>query len=531
MYKKIALMLISLLLVSSFVFAGKIFAQPTIKIGIIGPVGLPHWEPSGMKPAAELAAKEINDAGGVNVGGTKYKIELLFENEWAIDPATGLPNPTEAVKAVTNLLTAGAQFIIGGFRTEVTEPIIEAVMDWNEDPAHTPVLFFIDGASTNELIGNTVGKDYERYKWLFRNMPVNSTALFYTITAYLKYYLIPQKLLKMYGHPVKYAVLLEDLEWTKAMEAPLTVPAYYTQLLGPNVTMVYYARVPETATDFSTWLNAVKESGARMMIFVFSGRPGNPLIAQWRDLQVPAIPVGINVIGQLEVHWPLTAGKCEYEVHMVWAGTRTPIVPGYSEVFWDNFCKYTETKYKGTPYEKAGGWWPIYTAAGAYDSIYAIKDAVEAAGLNPEDLVEYLETSERTVLTGQFRYTAWHDIFCKDFGPVWPVLEGKEYGITRACMVQWIAGKMEVVSPIDKPYSRKTRIPSWMYELADFDVNFDGQVNIMDISTAATAYGSKGGQPRWNIEADVNVDGVINILDLANIAKNFGRKVPQWPLP
>jgi branched-chain amino acid transport system substrate-binding protein len=523
MNRKVALILIPLLLAPMFALAPLTSAQPTIKIGIIGPVGLPHWEPAGMKPAAELAAKEINDAGGVNVGGIRYSIELLFENEWAIDPNTGSPNPTMAVEAVTNLLQQGAQFIIGGFRTEVTDPIIETVMDWNEDPSHTPVLFFIDGASTDWLCRDlTKPENYTRYKWVFRVMPTNSTALFSTFCAYIRYYLV-QKLLKMYGNPVKFAVLLEDLEWTLPMVGPLTV--YYPYVLGPNVTLVYYARVPETATDFSTWLTAVKNSGARLMLFVFSGRPGNPLIKQWRELEVPAIPVGINVLGQLQQHWALTEGKCEYEIILNYAGTRTPIVPGYSEVFWDNFLAYTKAKY-------GAECWPIYTAAGAYNAIYTIKEAIEATGsLNPATIVNYLETHESTPITGQFKFTTNHDIYSVDYGPLWPTLPGKQYGYVRAFVVQWIAGIMNVVSPIDKPYSKKTKIPTWMYELADVDIDFNGVVDIFDIVQLALAFGSKPGDPNWNVEADINLDGTIDIFDIVQIALKFGSQAPQWPLP
>lgn len=533
MNKKIMLLLTFMFLISASSFSSITIAQPTIKIGIIGPVGLPHWEPGGMKDAAELAANEINAAGGVDIGGTSYRIELLFENEWAIDPATGGPSPEKAVSAVTNLLEAGAQFIIGGFRTEVTAPIIETVMDWNEDPGHTPVLFFIDGSSTNELIHNlTRPENYARYKWLFRNMPMNSTALVYSFCYYMQYYLIPQKLLRMYGNPVKYAVLLEDLEWTNAMVPLLTMQPYVNIFLGPNVTLAYYARVPETATDFSTWLTEVKNSGARLLIFVFSGRPGNPLIKQWREMEVQAIPVGINVLGQLQAHWDLTGGKCEYELILHLCGTRTPIVPGYTEVFWDKFCAYTEAKYAGTPYARPGGWWPIYTAAGAYDSIWALKTAIEAVdSLDPEVLVNYLETSERVALMGQFRYTSWHDVYCKDFGPVWPVVDDKPYGYLRASVVQWIAGKMEVVSPIDKPYSKKTRVPKWMYELADVDLDYNGKVDIKDIYIIATAFAATPTHPRWNIEADTNGDEIINIKDIFAIASAFGKAAPQWPLP
>jgi peptide/nickel transport system substrate-binding protein len=57
------------------------------------------------------------------------------------------------------------------------------------------------------------------------------------------------------------------------------------------------------------------------------------------------------------------------------------------------------------------------------------------------------------------------------------------------------------------------------------DINNDGLVNILDISAAARAFGSKPGDARWNSVADVNADGVVNILDISIIARQFGQHV------
>jgi hypothetical protein len=56
------------------------------------------------------------------------------------------------------------------------------------------------------------------------------------------------------------------------------------------------------------------------------------------------------------------------------------------------------------------------------------------------------------------------------------------------------------------------------------DVNGDGVVDILDISTVATAYGSYPGHPKWNSGADLNNDGVVDMLDIAVVAKDFGKK-------
>jgi len=55
------------------------------------------------------------------------------------------------------------------------------------------------------------------------------------------------------------------------------------------------------------------------------------------------------------------------------------------------------------------------------------------------------------------------------------------------------------------------------------DLNYDGKVSILDISTAAFAYGTSPPHPRWDARADTNGDNKINIQDISRIAKNFGK--------
>ncbi len=54
------------------------------------------------------------------------------------------------------------------------------------------------------------------------------------------------------------------------------------------------------------------------------------------------------------------------------------------------------------------------------------------------------------------------------------------------------------------------------------DFNYDGQVDIWDVATAAAAFGSFPGHERWNPLCDTNNDGKIDIKDLAVAAAGFG---------
>jgi hypothetical protein len=316
------------------------------------------------------------------------------------------------------------------------------------------------------------------------------------------------------GYPqVKVAVLAEDLEWTLEMYFYLTNPAVYPMVLGPYANVTYAGRIPDGTTDCTPWLSDVIGSGARLLIHVFSGVSGVPLIGQWRGMSVNAMPVGINVLGQLQTHWATTGGACEYETVMDFAGTRTPIIPGVTDVFWDNFVART-------------GGWPLYTAWGGYDGLYMLKEAFEDMGSMDKDaLVAYLEdpSYERTGLNGRSKYTSLHDVFSNEPGPIWT------QGFTRGMMVQWLSQRKEVVCPVDKVYSKRWAIPDWMYPLQT-DLTYDGKVDIRDIALAARSFGSYPGHPTWDKEADIDYNSKVDIRDIARIARDFGEILPL-PLP
>jgi len=55
------------------------------------------------------------------------------------------------------------------------------------------------------------------------------------------------------------------------------------------------------------------------------------------------------------------------------------------------------------------------------------------------------------------------------------------------------------------------------------DINGDGRVDGRDITIAARAFGTRPGDPRWNLDADINGDGKVDGRDLVMIARNFGK--------
>lgn len=55
------------------------------------------------------------------------------------------------------------------------------------------------------------------------------------------------------------------------------------------------------------------------------------------------------------------------------------------------------------------------------------------------------------------------------------------------------------------------------------DANRDGTVDVFDAIIISDSYGSKPGDPNWNLAADINQDNVVDILDVIILSGNFGK--------
>jgi hypothetical protein len=63
------------------------------------------------------------------------------------------------------------------------------------------------------------------------------------------------------------------------------------------------------------------------------------------------------------------------------------------------------------------------------------------------------------------------------------------------------------------------------------DIDYNGKVDIKDISTAARSFGSSYGppvDPRWVFRCDMNNDRKIDIKDIVTAAANFGKMFQAW---
>jgi len=383
-------------------------SEQIITVGLLG--GLGDITGQGNWKGAYMACDEINTAGGIEIDGVTYYFGLVAEDTFEADAQLDISKGTAAA---TKIITQdGAQFIMGGFRSEALLAYLETVMD-------EEMLLLGTGAATDIFCEN-VENDYATYKYFFRLMPINTTSLItslFTYMAFLKGFLNATQGV----NATKVALMREDLTWTAAMPAVMSA-----KLPGIGMELVADVAFPidSEAADFATFWQQVQTSGAQITVPILSGSGGILMTTQYAQVQPKCVLVGINVMGQLDNYWDNTGGACQYEtlLQSVYRTAKTTKTIS----FWDDFIDHYDAE-------------PLYTAVGAYDAMFMLADAIESAqSLVSADIVPHLEAfttdSPFTGAGGILAFTPSHDLFASP-----------SFSFTLLC--QWQAGGTKVVVP------------------------------------------------------------------------------------
>ena len=358
--------------------AGGAQAQ-TVKIAILGPMafvqGENHWA------GAEMARDEINKAGGINVGGKRVQIELIRADTNEIQ---SVPDATNAIERV--ITRDKVDFLVGGFRSE-------AVLAMQEVAADNKKLFLGAGAAHPQL-GAKVEKDYNRFKYWFRVTPLHVGDLVKASFAVLGV-AAAQFRQERKGATPKVAIIAEKAIWTEGI-----VKAAQANFPKMKLDLVGLWQPSAVATDVSAELAAIKRSGADLVFTVLSGPVGIVVGRQMGEQQLAAVAVGINVEAQKDEFWKATAGKAQFvsTLETVSEVEMTPKTVPFYNAFRARFKKG-----------------PTYNAAGAYDALHLLKEAIEKAGTtDTEKLIPVLEKTIFTGVGGVIEFDKRHDLI---FGP------------------------------------------------------------------------------------------------------------------
>jgi len=416
-----------ILLLASLIMAG-VSCCPSeeaneIRIGVIGPMqfqmGEHHWA------GAQMAAEEINAAGGISVGNETYQIKLVQAD------SNELVSVTDAASAAERAITVdNVDFLMGSIRSEAAAAMQEVAMNYQ-------TIFLVCGSSETKL-AEKVTEDYDRYKYWFRVTPMNNNDL--GQLNFLLVGMVAQEIVAELGIPPKVAVFAEKASWTEAI-----VAAAQAYLPPQGIEVVGVWQPSDKATDVTAELTAIKNSGANMIMTALSGPVGIPYARAWEELEIPAASVGINVMAQADDFFTNTGGFGNYETTL------------------NTYVRDVAITDKTLPFIQAfileHGETPTYNA-GTYDAVQLLKEAIEAAdSLDADDIVVELEKTDTVGTPGRLVFDETHDVI---WGP----------GYVTALGVQWQDGELKGVWPpadgswyeVQYPGIVDYQLPTWVIE-------------------------------------------------------------------
>ena len=403
-------------------------ASQIIKIGAIGDMG--EIQGDGNYEGAYLAAKEINEAGGIDVGGTTYYFGITTEDTDESNPALVTSRGVAAARRL--IYTKKVDYAMGGFRSEALLAYVEEFMDAE--------MIFIDTGAATDVFTENVRDDYANYKWFFRWMPINSTSLGGQILGSLAAFIVSMNATYPNHNITKVGILAEDLTWvTSLVGAVQGLLPYYTNLTSLGalnrsyslevLTPILYD-ISLSATDMNTHLQSLQSQGADIVIPVISAQGGILMMQQYALNMYDYLIFGIDVQSQLDTFYADSGGDCAYETIMqtLHETNKTTL----SIPFWNAF----KTEF---------GHEPLYIAAGAYDALYGLKDAINTTqSFDALDIIAEFETwTAANPHEGATGYGAW-----------WPtthdLVAGYPHGYTLWC--QWQDDGTKVVIPMPSLY-------------------------------------------------------------------------------
>jgi branched-chain amino acid transport system substrate-binding protein len=421
MAKKRSLVL-ALVVSSAFVFIGIIPALAVDQITVGCPLSTAFLYGWDAERGIKLAVKEINDAGGVNVGGKKWPFAVEVIDTRDLEP--GVP-VSDALMAVEKLiLEKKVNFIVGG---PVRSEAALAAMDIE---GKYKIVSIVTTGVLTPAYSKRVNEEYSKLKYCFR-IHGEAVELVKEIMACLNE--IKQK----YGLN-KVFIMVQDVAHARGggeILGKVAAKAGWTI----DGTEVY----PTGTTDFSMGLLKAKKAESQILNIWMDMPESSILLKQWYELKIPALPFGSTLAAAEQPgFWKATDGKGEYTLcNVVNAGNAPSKATPWTMKFYDAY-----TKMWGVEPEGLG-------SSSSYMAVYVLKDAIERANsLDSDKVVTALEQTDLMGVYGRIRFDPKsHQVI--------PALDPKEGAV--GSIIQWQAGKRIVVFP-KSIATGDIELPPWM---------------------------------------------------------------------
>jgi len=363
-----------------------------IRIGVIAEAS--SISGASIPNAAQLAADEINAAGGVN----GRKIEIVSYDDHS--------SSADAVRAFQRAATQDhVSAVIASFISEV----VLALEPWS---ARLKMPMVTPGAASNE-ISQAVKRDYDKFKYVFHGY-LTSAFLAQSVCDAGKDLLVDQ-------YHMKSAVIMsEDAAWTTPLDA-----GYEACLPQIGIKVLDHIRVSPDTTDFTPIFNRIEGEKPDVIVTGISHIGVQPTV-QWTSQQVPIPMFGISSQATAATFWKDTNGATEGVVFQTVAAPGVAVTPKTEP--------FTEA------YQKRFGGAPSYCGYTTYDEVYYIADAIKRAGSTDADkLVTALESTNWEGTVGRTEFYGRDAQFphAMKYGP----------GLVPGILVEWQAGKQVTIWP------------------------------------------------------------------------------------
>jgi branched-chain amino acid transport system substrate-binding protein len=381
--------------------------EPPIKIGVISEES--SVAGASISHAAQLAADEINKAGGLN--GRQVQIVTYDDHSSAAD----------AVRAYQRAVNDDkVNAVIVSYISEV----VLAVEPWAarlKMPTITP------GAASDN-ISKQVHDNYDRFKYMFHGW-LTSSFLAQSICDYSHDLLVD-------GLHMKSTVIMsEDAAWTTPLDARLL-----TCMPKAGLQVLDHIRFNPDTTDFTPIFRQIEAKTPDVITTGISHVGVQPTV-QWHDQQVPYALTGQSSQATTSTFWKDTNGATEGVITATGASPDVAITP--------------KTKPFAAAYAAKFGASPSYDGYSTYDEVYYIVDAIKRAGsTDPDKLVAALEKTDYVGTLGRVEFYGKDDEFTH------AMKYGTDY--VSGIAIQWQDGKQVCVWP-SKICSAKLKFPSFVH--------------------------------------------------------------------
>jgi len=339
--------------------AGPAYAQSSepIKIAVIAEAQAVAG--SSIPQAVQLAADEINAAGGVN----GRKIEIISYDDHS--------SASEAVRAFQR---AAAEDHVNAVIASYISEVVLALEPWT---GRLKTVMVTPGAAS-DVITRNIAKDYNNLKYTFHGYSTSTSIADATCDA-------AKDLLVNDLHMKTAVVMSEDAAWTTPLDTE-----YLNCLPKIGLKILDHIRVSPDTTDFTPIFNKIEAEKPDVMITGISHVGVQPTV-QWKQQQVPIAMFGVSSQATNSSFWQDTNGSVEGVLYQAFSGPGVAVTP--------------KTLPFVAAFNKRFGNNPSYCGYTAYDEVYYIADAIKRAGsTDPDKLVDALEKTDWVGTIGRVQF-------------------------------------------------------------------------------------------------------------------------------